>query len=219
MSTIKDIPSGYRKDAKGRLVPEEIIPPVDLLRDELVTRLAQRVETVSAAMSAVKAGLLADVAEHIALVASEYGVTLSGTEGNIVLVSYDGTRKIERAVAERITVGEEINAAEALIREILDEINDPSARAIVDRSFRRNHKTGELSHARLIDLVSVDIDDDRWRRAVKAIKDALEVQGSTTYFRAYKRAKSDEPWEQITLDFSRLTPADPLGAQAPEEIA
>ncbi|WP_235550497.1 DUF2786 domain-containing protein, partial [Pseudomonas aeruginosa] len=33
------VPAGYRMDAKGRLVPEEMIKPIDLERDRLVQEI------------------------------------------------------------------------------------------------------------------------------------------------------------------------------------
>lgn len=202
------IPDGYLQDAQGRLVPVANVRPHELQRDQLVRDLVGRVQGAQAALAVLKRDLLSDIAAHIQLVAEEYGAKVSGKAGNLTLVSYDGTLKIERDIAERLQIGEQIAAAEALIRQIVDEIADPTARAIVDRTFRRNRKTGELSPARLIDLVSVEIDDERWRRAVQAIRDSLQTAGSVTYFRAYRRDAPDQPWQQIPLDFSAITPAE-----------
>lgn len=206
------IPDGYLQDAQGRLVPLANIRPHELQRDQLVRDLVGRVLATQAQLAILKRDLLADVAAHIQLVAEGYGVQVSGTTGSLSLTSFDGRLKIERDQADRVQVGEQIQAAEALIREILDEILEPTARAIVDRAFRRNRKTGELSVARLVDLVSVEIDDDRWRRAVQAIRDSLQAVGTVTYFRAYQRQSADEAWEQIPLDFSAIRPA-PEGAK------
>jgi 8-oxo-dGTP pyrophosphatase MutT (NUDIX family) len=105
--------------------------------------------------------------------------------------------------------------AEALIREILDEIADPAARAIADRAFRRHPKTGELSASRLVDLVTVEIADPRWQRATQAIRESLRVAGTATYFRAYRRERADKPWEQVVIDFSGIAPAAPRVRPAP----
>lgn len=204
----KAIPEGYLEDAQGRLVPLANVPPHEVQRDAMVRELVARVEAAQALLAVIKRDLLGDVAAHIQLVAEKYGVTITGRNGSVTLTSYDGRMKIERSVDDRIEVGEQIHAAEELIRQILDEIADPTAKAIVDRAFRRNRKTGELSVSRLIDLVSVEIDDDRWRRAVSAIRDALRTTGTVTYFRAYRRDEPNQPWRQIALDFSTIAPAE-----------
>jgi hypothetical protein len=206
MTETREIPAGYLEDAQGRLVPERLIRPHERQRDALVRELISRCEATAASLAATKAALLADVAAHCALVAERYGVATAGDAGNVSLVSYDGRLKVERASADRITIGEEIQPAQALIGQILDEIDHPIARQIAERAFRRDRKTGELSAARLVDLVSLDIDDDRWRRAVLAIREAMRATGTTVYFRAYRRERSDAPWEQIPLDFSAIAP-------------
>lgn len=213
----KQIPAGYFEDSQGRLVPESMVRPHELQRDTLVRDLVERIEAARGQMALLKRDLLADVAAHIQIVAEEYDVKCTGRAGNVTLVSYDGRMKIERDVAERTQIGEQVQAAEELIREILDEIENPAAKAIVDRAFRRNRKTGELSTARLIDLVSVEIDDERWERAVRAIRDAIQSVGSVVYFRAYRRAEPDQPWQMIPLDFSAIPPAPPTPPAAPAE--
>jgi hypothetical protein len=204
------IPAGYRADAQGRLVPLANIADVELLRDELVTELVAEMRGVSGALAALKAHLLDRLAEHLALIASDYDVAISGKNGNVVLVSYDGRRKIERVSADRVVVGEQIHAAEALVRAYLAEATrdaTPALVALVDRAFRRHPKTGQLNVARLLDFMAVRIDDPRWRSAQGAIRDSLQAQGSVTYFRAYERDDPSQPWRQVVMDFSAIAPA------------
>lgn len=210
-----DLPGTYFEDAQGRFVPEHMIRPHERQRDALVRELIGRCEATAASLAETKAALLADVAAHCSLVAEQYGVAMTGDTGNVSLVSYDGRLKVERATADRITIGEEIQPAQALIGQILDEIDHPIARQIAERAFRRDRKTGELSAARLVDLVSLDIDDDRWRRAVLAIREAMRSSGTTVYFRAYRRPRADAQWEQIPLDFSAIVPSPPKPRPAP----
>lgn len=204
------IPAGYRLDARERLVPEKHIPAVDLLRDDLVRNLVERVRDTRDELSYLKGVLLAQISEHISLIASEYGADIAGTAGNVSLQSFDGKLKVERISAERITVGEQIHAAESLVREYLAEAtreSDPAVVAIVDRAFRRNAKTGQLNVARLLDFVNVRIEDARWRQAQQAIRDSLQAQAAVTYIRVYERDSVDQPWRHLTLDFSAVAPA------------
>lgn len=202
----------YRIDAQGRLVPIPNIPEVERLRDELVHDLVEDMRLLSGELAILKAELLDRLAEHIALVASEYDIAITGKHGNVVLVSYDGRRKIERVSADRVVVGEQIHAAEGLVRAYLAEATrdaTPALVAIVDRAFRRHPKTGQLNVARLLDFIAVRIDDPRWRSAQSAIRDSLQAQGSVTYFRAYERDDASQPWRQVVMDFSAIAPAAP----------
>lgn len=209
------IPAGYREDPKGNLVAERNIHPRDLLADQLVRDLVGRVESAAAFAADLKRDLLGDIASYVQLVAADFGAVVTGADGSLSLTTYDGRLKIERARADRIQVGPEIIAAEALVREILDEITDPIAKPIATRAFSRHRKTGELSAAKLIQLAGIEIDDPRWRQAQQAIREALQVTGSITYFRAYRRAEPDQPWQQIALDFSAVEPSPPRPAPAP----
>jgi len=208
---MSEVPAGYLLDGQDRLVPLKNVPEVDLLRDHLVNKLGAVARRVNADMAALKAQFLAEVAEHVALVASEYDVDITGTSGNCVLPNYASRLKVERVSADRVVVGEQIHAAEALVREYLADATreaGPALVAIVDRAFRRNTKTGQLNVARLLDFVAVKIDDPRWRSAQQAIRDSLQAQGSVTYFRVYERDDATQPWRQIPLDFSAIQPAD-----------
>ena len=209
-----EIPAGWREDSQGRLVREEAIPAVQRLRDDLVRRLAGRCETLAADMASVKAALLGEVAEHVALVASEHGVDITGRTGDVALESFDGRLRIERSSARRVRVTESIHAAEALVRRYIDRqaADIPAGpRTMIDRTFRRSPKTGELNVSRLLDFVACEIDDDDWRAAQAAIRASLEAGESVTYFRAYRRPNATQPWQQIPLDFSRLDPAPTVG--------
>lgn len=208
-------PDDYLLDAMGRLVPKANIPDVDLLRDQLVRELIAEVRAAHQRLVQLKGELLGRVAEHVALIASDYGADISGANGACRLMSYDGTLLIERASADRVSVGEQIHAAEALVRDYLADATRaaaPALVAIVDRAFRRNVKTGQLNVARLLDFVAVRIDDPRWRQAQQAIRDSLQATATVTYFRAYARPDPLQPWQQIGLDFSHLAPPAPEAA-------
>lgn len=211
------IPEGYREDAQGRLIPESWLSEIERQRDDLIHELIARVEHAGQELAALKRSLFDDISAHIALASEKYGVKPGNRSflGDVSLVSFDGRLRIERVSAERVVIGEQIQAAEALVREIIDEISEPTAKVLVDRAFRRHRKTGELSVARLVDLASVEIDDERWRRAVQAIRDAIRTVSTVVYFRAYRRANAQSPWRQITLDFSAIDVTD----RQPKEAA
>lgn len=210
------VPNGYIEDSVGRLVPCKIVRPERLVEDQTVRDLVARAQAASAQLGDLKAGLMDDVDAYLRLVAERYGVTLATPTGNVVMESFDARMRIEKVRADRITIGPEIQAAEVLVRSLVDEIEDPTARAIVDRAFRRNRKTAELSVSRLVDLVGVEIDDDRWRRAVQAIRDAMRATASAVYFRAYTRTDADSQWTQVPLDFSSIMPCRAATRPAPE---
>lgn len=203
------VPKGFHQNAVGHLVPDDLIDEHDLLRDELVNELMAQCEVTSQQLGVIKRSMADSVAAFVSLVGDKYGVKIGGEKGNVTLTSFDGLRKIQRARAGRVGVGESILAAEAIIGDLLNEWTEGAPgelRTIIDRAFRRNQE-GQLSVPRLIDLTKVDIKDKRWAQAVKAIQDALYEQDTITYFRAYRRDSTDAPWQAVPLDLAAVVPA------------
>lgn len=200
------IPDGYREDSAGRLVLEDAIKPIDLLRDDLVTRIAQRAEQLNQQLREFKLNTLSELEAFIETSAAEYGVKLGGKKGNVQLTSYNGQYRVLRANHDHMTFDERLLAAKELIDECL---HDWSGRpgvprglvVIADRAFRRN-AAGEISVSRVLDLRSHDIEDDRWKKAMEIITDSIRVQASITYLRIYKRAGRSDQYDQLPLDIA-----------------
>ncbi len=211
----KSPPPGYHENAQGHLVPDSLIADIELQRDDVVKELVAQCREASAALSAIKRTLADTVSSHISLVAEKYDIHIGGDKGNVTLTSYNGRLKIQRARANRITIGEAIVAAEAIINQLIEEWTSdarPELGQIINRAFRRN-ESGQLSVPRLIDLTKVEIDDPRWEQAVQAINDSLQQEDAITYFRAYQRDNTDQAWRPIPLDLAAVLPA-----AAPEAV-
>lgn len=204
----EDIPEGYRQDSAGRLVPEDTIKTIDLMRDDLVTRIANQAEELSERLREFKANTLAEIEAFIETSAQEYGVELGGKKGNVQFTSFDGRYRLMRANHDSMTFDERLLAAKELIDECL---RDWSGRpgvprgliVIADRAFRRN-ANGEISVSRVLDLRSHDIEDERWQKAMEIITDSIRVQASITYLRLYKRAGRTDQYDQLPLDIAKV---------------
>jgi len=202
------VPAGYRQDSAGRLVPEDSIRQIDLLRDDLVRRIAERAERLGQELRQFKEDTLSEIAAFVETSAQEYNVKLGGTKGNVQLTSYDGKYRILRANHDSMTFDERLLAAKELIDECL---RDWSGRpgvpngliVIANKAFRRN-AAGEISVSRVLDLRSHDIDDPRWQKAMEIITDSIRVQASITYLRLYKRAGQTDQYDQLPLDIAKV---------------
>lgn len=197
-----NIPEGYLPRADGTLVPIKTIKPIDLERNDLVIDVAVRAKALSEVIGAFKAEIFADIAAFVQLSAEQYGVKIGGNKGNITLMSFDGRYKIVRAIAESITFGEQLQAAKALIDECIrdwsTDIND-NIRVLVNDAFQVD-KQGNISIARVLGLRRLNINDEKWLRAMQAISDAVQVVGSKSYIRVYEREGDTENWKPISLD-------------------
>ena len=196
----------YLKDAKGALVPLAAVRASDLLMDEVVRRITSRAAEVSEGLREFKGATFEHVAGLQALLAQEYGAAVGGKKGNITLTSFDGCRKVTVQVADLLEFGPELQAAKALIDECLAEWAADSRveiRALVNRVFSVD-KEGQINRAGLFMLLRVEIQDQRWKRAMDAIRDSIRVIGSRTYVRFYEREQADAAWRAISLDIATV---------------
>ncbi|WP_282258543.1 DUF3164 family protein [Stenotrophomonas sp. PS02301] len=197
------IPAGYRADARGNLVPEKNIRPIDQARDELVGELAAEAKKLNVLLAAFKLRAHADIAAFVQLSAEQYRVAVGGKKGNVTLIAFDGRFKIIRQIQESIRFDERLQAAKALIDACLIEWTEdasPEIRAIINDAFRMDQQ-GNIRTGQVLSLRRLQIDDDRWQRAMLAIGEAVQVVGSKSYVRVYERDDKGK-YQPITLDMA-----------------
>ncbi|WP_095157161.1 DUF3164 family protein [Pseudomonas sp. Irchel 3E13] len=207
---MNNIPQGFRQDAKGHLVPEDLIKPIDLARDELVNELVGRAKAVSAALAGFKVAAFGDIKAFVDMSAEQYKATIGGKKGNVTLLSFDGQYKIIHAVQDSIKFDERLQAARALIDECAAEWTQDArseVRVLVNEAFRTD-KAGEISTGRVLGLRRLEIQDERWQRAMQAIGDAVQVVGSKSYIRVYERIGTSDQYAPIPLDIASIFVAD-----------
>lgn len=195
----------YMHDAKGALVPVEMIKPQNLLEDETVRKIAGYALALSEQISRFKEHTFDDIGDFEAILAQEYESTLGGAKGNKTLLTHDGLFKVQVQVADHIDFGPELQIAKGLVDECLNEWSAearPEIRAIVTRAFNTD-KAGQINRSEVFMLLRLEIEDPRWRKAMQAIRDAMRVVGSKTYVRCYHRIAADAPWQAITIDLAK----------------
>lgn len=200
------IPDGFKRDAQGRLVPKELIKPIDLARDDLVREIVTAAHQLNKTMTDAKTKIFADTAAFIDLSAEQYGVSLGGKKGNVTLHSFDGAYRVQIATAESISFDERLQAARALIDECINEWAAgarPEIAVLVQDAFRTD-RDGKLSAGRILGLRRLDIQDARWQEAMKAISESVQVTGSKQYVRVYERVGETDAYKPIPLDIAAI---------------
>lgn len=191
----------YWQDPYGRLMPEELIKEMDKERDELVCRFVEQAKEVQSTLRTFKNQVFDDVSAFVQLSAEKYDVQIGGRKGNLTLFSYDGKYKLTVAVVNHLRFDERIQAGKALVDECLHEWAGqarPELKALIDNAFQVD-KEGNLSTARILSLRRVDIQDERWTRAMQAISDSIQIVGSKDYVRFYERNEQGK-YMPISLD-------------------
>jgi len=200
------VPAGCRQDTQGRFVPESLISPIDKTRDELVIELLKKALATRQILSDFKALAMRETDAFVRLSAEQYGVNLGGKKGNITLFSFDGAYKIQIAISENIQFDERLQAAKALVDECINEWAQNSRdeiKVLVQDAFKTD-KEGEISAGRVLGLRRLNITDDKWQMAMKAIGESLQVVGSKEYIRFYQRIGTTDKYEAISLDIASL---------------
>ena len=204
MSQLEDT-SRYRKDHRGAYIPVEQIREIDLARDELVNEKAAKIEAKQAELRALRDELLGDMAAFEEMSVERYETKVGGNKGNLTLMNFEGTYKLKRQTSESISFDEGLRAAKSIIDECLEEWSRNSPvplRAIVEQAFDIN-KEGRINTNAILSLRRLNIDDERWQRAMQAISDSLQVQDSKAYVRLYKRDSTGK-YVAVPLDISAL---------------
>ena len=203
-TTPPPVPAGYLQDAKGRLVPESQVTPVDKMRDQLVRDIATQAKDLSAVLATFKRMAFGDIAAFIETSAEQYGAKLRGSKGNTVLYSFDGRFKVERRFMDNIRFDERLQAAKALIDECLTDWTEDGRdeiKVLIQDAFRVDQQ-GQVNTARVLGLRRHPFKDPRWTRAMEAIGDSLQVVGSSSYVRVYERVGQTDEYRQIALDLA-----------------
>ncbi len=197
-----DAPAGYWRDASGNLVPIGKIKEIDKLRNQVVYDLCSMAEGKSMELTNFKAAAMMEVASFVALSLDQYQVKAGGEKGNVTLVSFDGRYKIVRQMQDKITFGEQLMAAKALIDECVVEwakdAND-NIKALVNHAFQTD-KEGKINTGRVLALRRLDIADPKWAIAMQAIADSMQTASTKPYVRFYRRNETTMDYAPINLD-------------------
>lgn len=201
----KTIPAGHWQDAKGRLVPESQIKAIDKMRDELVRSLMTKAEAVNKIIADFKREAFSEIAAFVELSVGEYDVKVGGAKGNVSLLSFDGELRVQRSIQESISFDEQLQAAKELIDACLREWTEgarPEISLLVQDAFRVD-AAGKIRTGSVLALRRLDIKDKRWVKAMEAIGNALQVVGSKSYVRFYKR-DSTGAYQALPLDIAAV---------------
>ncbi len=195
----------YMHDARGALLPIEIIKPQHLLEDQIVREQFGWYLGLVEQASRFRGHLFADLGEFDALIYEKYGVEKGGPKGNRTYSTVDDCFKISIRVRDTLDFGPELQAAKSLIDDCLRGWSEDAAaplRVIVNGAFNVD-KEGLINKSEIFKLLRHDIDDPKWRSAMDALRDAIRVTGSTTSFEFKMRAAPGEELRGVSFSPAR----------------
>jgi hypothetical protein len=196
----------YMEDGQGRLVHIDNVEEIDKTRNSLVLGVINKAQVFQEMLKKFKDDTASEISAFVALSAMEYDTKVGGAKGNLTLFSYDTKYKIQVQISEYLTFDERLQVAKSMIDECLNAWTKESRseiKTIINDAFSVNQE-GKINTKRILGLRRLKIDDELWQKAMKAITDSLQVAGSKSYIRMYKRVGQDDSWQNITLDFAAL---------------
>ena len=101
---------------------------------------------------------------------------------------------------------ERLQAAQALINECLTEWSQGSRdeiKTLINDAFRVDQE-GQVNTGRVLALQRLDIKSEKWSRAMDAIRDSVQVVGSSSYVRVYERIENTDQYRPIALDLASV---------------
>jgi len=200
----EQIPEGYKKDAKGKLVPVDMIKDIDKQRDALVIDLINEAQKQHEALAKFKGDAMTKIQNFIDASGKKYGVKMGGNKGNVTLLSFDGRFKVQRQISEYLIFDERLQVAKELIDKCIHEWTEGSRseiRVLINDAFQVD-KEGKVSTTRILGLKRLDIKDRKWKKAMQAISDSIQVSGSKSYVRVYERVGDTDQYKPISLDMA-----------------
>ncbi|MEW4983100.1 MAG: DUF3164 family protein [Cycloclasticus sp.] len=196
----------YKTNALGHLVPLHMVKEIDQDRDQLISELFDQASVLQKQMQTFKTHSMGDVTAFVELVAEKYQAKLGGKKGNISLLSFNGCQKIQISIQEHLHFDERILAAKeviyACVAKWTKDSND-NVKALIDLAFKAD-KDGRLATGKILSLLRLEINDPDWENAMEALKDSIQIIGSTSYIRFYQRPNADAKFQQIGLDLAAM---------------
>ncbi|SFD72669.1 Protein of unknown function [Bosea sp. CRIB-10] len=191
----------FMRDARGNLMAHGTIKAQRQLEDEMVRKVMFYARALSDQIRRFKGHTFEDLAAFQSLLEQQYGVPPSDGKGNCTYTSYDDTLKVEVKIADQIAFGPELQAAKRLVDECLKEWGADSheaLRSLVNRVFSVE-KEGQINRGELFSMLAMEIADERWQRAMDAIRDSIRVIGTKAYLR-FRFRNADGAWSTISLN-------------------
>jgi len=210
LGTVQEIDgTNYFLDKNGRLIPESAIDEVDRRRHNTVIRNVKKMYKLHKELEKLKAYVLDSVEKFEEFSRKKHKV-IGGKKGYLTLHDYSKQYKIEIDVKPYIALNESFSHAVEKIENCIQRWNQDAHESPYTQYIQEilkealNLEAGNVSHARLLSLRKLKIDDPEWKEAMNLLDKGREVVDSKRSARLYKKNEKTGEMEHLSLNFSNV---------------
>ena len=193
-------------DSMGNQIPLKYVSAYDKARDRVTRRILARFEKARANLETVVSDSIKDLDDLSKLKDS------LGEKGNFSARSFDGLIQVAIRQQYNIRLDERVIHARELMMEyvnsVLDRVDgvDVSAlRLLVMEAFKANSQ-GFLSTGRVLSLMRMEVNNDKWREAKMILQAALKQEKGKQYLICEVRNTTQGDFKAIRLDIADCWP-------------
>ncbi len=197
--------NGNWVDSKGNIVPPKYVKPIDRKRDQVAESIANDAQKLRESMQKVKERAMKRLMDYDAWLAKELDVEVS-KKGNIQITNFSSTVQIEYKIADVIEFDDTLRHAKELIDQCMLRWvanGHENVKVLITRAFNVDKK-GRINTRAILDLRTINIKDDQWKKAMDLINDSIKPSGTRQYLRVRVREVPEAAWQNIDLNWSTL---------------
>ena len=194
-------------DSMGNQIPLKYVSAYDKARDRVTRRILTKFEKARSMLETVVAESIRELDDLSKLKES------LGEKGNFSARSFDGLIQVAIRQQYNIRLDERVIHARELMMEyvnsVLDRVDgvDVSAlRLLVTEAFKVNSQ-GFLSAGRVLSLMRMEVNNDKWREAKLILQAALKPEKGKQYLICEKRKTTQGDFKAIRLDIADCWPS------------
>ena len=189
-------------DPKGNEIPAQYVPKLDKKKDKFALAMLKKAQDLNRRLSEFKQ-LLVEGGDEIWADMQEAENVRTGKKGYSIM-SFDKKIKIEMNQSERIEFDDNIEIAKALIDEYLTDklaSSDVDLKQIVHMAFET--RSGQLDTKKVVSLFRLNINNEKWKRAIEIIRKSMSSNISKRYVSIYLKNNQDM-YKDVKLNFSSI---------------
>ena len=189
-------------DPDGIATPEKYIQANVKRRDELVTKVMDKVKSLHKTMIKEKEAIEGEIDKYLNELAAEYG---EDWKGNAQLVDFAGENMVVVKINKIVSFDEKLQIAKQKIDKLIGTWSKGASSkivALVNQAFQVDSK-GKLDKRRILGLQKLKIEDSEWEEAMQIISDSIQIERTKRYVAFFERDEDGE-YKPIVLNFSSI---------------